>query len=180
MHDRERSSSHGVHPFRVHPIQVGVFERITDAQLALEQLSRAGFRRDQVSLICPQCEPEDGLGIERPLAPSEHATRGALGGSGAGAFLGGLVALLGITTAGGAPLVAAGALALGAGGGAVAGGLIGAMLGRGADEDAGDFYDQALERGNVLVAVEKASPERLAEARTLLAAAGGELREIES
>lgn len=179
MHDRHASLSEA-HPFRIHPIQVGVFERLTDAQLALERLARAGYRTDQVSLICPQCEPADGLGLEEPESPSEHAARGALGGGGVGAFLGGLVALIGITTTGGAPLLAAGAVALGAGGGAVAGGLVGAMLGRGADEDVGDFYDQSLERGKILVAVENASPARLEEARTLLAESGAQLRETES
>ena len=64
--------------------------------------------------------------------------------------LGGLAALTGIVATGGVGLAAAGAI-LGAG---VTGSFIGAMLTRGVEKEAADFYDQELRRGQILVVVD--------------------------
>jgi predicted ABC-type sugar transport system permease subunit len=61
--------------------------------------------------------------------------------------------------------------------GAVVGTFLGAMLSRGTEKEAADFYDQAVERGKLLVVVEIHQPgadERLAVAERLLADAGAE------
>ncbi len=69
-------------------------------------------------------------------------------------LLGGLTAVAGFATTGGIGLLAAGGVA--AWSGAVAGGLIGAMLTRGVERELADFYDQEVTRGKILVAVEEA------------------------
>jgi hypothetical protein len=42
----------------------------------------------------------------------------------------------------------------------VAGGLIGAMMTRGAEKELANYYDQAVVRGKILVAAEEADPKR--------------------
>jgi hypothetical protein len=65
--------------------------------------------------------------------------------------LGGLFALTGLVATGGVGLAVAGAM-LGAG---VTGSFIGAMLTRGVEKEAADFYDQQLRRGQILVVVDR-------------------------
>ncbi len=75
-------------------------------------------------------------------------------GGSIGALLGGLIGVAGVTASGGAALLAAGSLLAGSSGGAVVGGFVGAMMTRGMEPEVADFYDQALAKGQVLVAVE--------------------------
>jgi hypothetical protein len=61
--------------------------------------------------------------------------------------------------------------------GAVWGGFLGAMMTRGLEKEAADFYDQAVQAGKLLVTVEQTSPDQqpsLREAEQILAAAGAE------
>ena len=59
----------------------------------------------------------------------------------------------------------------------LAGGLVGAMMSRGFDKEVANFYDQALQRGQILVSVEEEGPDaqqRLALAEEIFAGAGAE------
>jgi len=61
------------------------------------------------------------------------------------------------------------------GGGALAGSFAGAMMTRGFEKSAADFYDQAVQSGQLLVAVEVHGPDsepKLAEAERILHEAG--------
>ncbi|MDQ3331067.1 MAG: hypothetical protein M3552_10495, partial [Planctomycetota bacterium] len=80
-----------------------------------------------------------------------HTAEAAAAGGAIGLSLGGLAALTGIVATGGVGLAAAGAM-LGAG---VTGSFIGAMLTRGVEKEAADFYDQQLRRGQILIVVEQ-------------------------
>jgi hypothetical protein len=74
-------------------------------------------------------------------------------------------------------LLVAGPLFAGLAGGAVAGGLIGAMTTRGMEKEIADYYDQAVRKGKILVGVEYEGAdqeERLALAERLLCDAGAE------
>jgi hypothetical protein len=106
----------------------------------------------------------------RPIADpaGAHTPGAALGGSAFGAALGGFAALAGTE------LLLTGPLLVGIG--ALAGGFVGAMLSRGVEREATNYYDQAVRKGDILVAVE-CDPggdqrERLALAERLLARAG--------
>jgi hypothetical protein len=71
----------------------------------------------------------------------------------------------------------AGPLVLGVGGGAAAGAFIGAMLSRGVETEATDYFDQAVQDGKVLVSVETPEEhrdERIADAERILREAGAE------
>jgi hypothetical protein len=157
------------------PVRVGVFESLLHADRAVERLLEAGFDRRHVSVICPQCSDESFGDVTRELPAGARTPARAVGGGAIGAVLGGLVTVVGLTATGGLGLLTVGPLLLAAGGGAVAGGFVGAMTSRGFERQAADFYDQALQRGQVLVAVEDRGPdaaERLARAEHILAECG--------
>jgi hypothetical protein len=131
-------------------IRCGVYRDLAKADDAVNRLLAAGFRRDQIDVVCSDVGKERHFSEVQHQLPSGRKTpqAAAVGGI-AGLSVGGLIAL-GLTTAAGMPLLAMGPLLVG---GAVAGGLIGAMETRGEEGAAADFYDQSLSRGDLLVAV---------------------------
>jgi hypothetical protein len=173
-----RRPTENPHSKRVH---VGVFDRIAAADRAVAELVAAGFHRNQITVICPSCTP-DHFEAFKQLDPSgAHAAAGAAGGGAIGGLLGGLVALTATLATGGAGLWIAGPLLAGTGGGAVFGGLVGAMMTRGVEREVADFYDQALQKGSILVAVEWDGPapaERLELADRIFARAAAETVEL--
>lgn len=153
-------------------IRCGVFETVEQAEQAIDGLLEAGFAPGEISVVCSEKSKERHFTRYIHQQPAGANTAGA---ATAGSLLGALgagLATIGLTS-GGVVLLAAGPLA--ALGGAVAGGLIGAMLTRGAEKTLADFYDQAVERGNVLVGVEDTGPNqamRLARADRVFREAG--------
>jgi hypothetical protein len=162
------------------PIRVGVFKTIRQADQAVEGLHQAGFTKDQITVICSdqakeahfaEYEHQQPAGSRTPLST---ATGGAIG-----AVLGGLSALVGVVTTGGIGLLAAGAIFTSTG--ALVGGFIGAMTTRGIDNELANYYDQAVEQGKILVAVEEHSDraeQSLNEAERIFAQAGAEPIEL--
>ena len=124
----------------------------------MHRLFQAGFTESEVSVIVPKShrgEVDEEVGAHVEVEKAGSHTLAAAGAGGAiGALLGGLTAAAGITASGGIGLLIAGPL-LGAAGGGAAGGFIGAMSTRLVEPEIADYYDQALQRGMVLVAVEK-------------------------
>ena len=140
------------------PIRVGVFDRSQEADQAVAELLAAGFAKEQITVICSegavqrhfqQFEHQDPAGTNTPAA--------ALAGSALGATLGGLAAAAGAMTFGGVALLVTGGIALWGGG--VVGGLVGAMMTRGVEKELANYYDQAVERGQILVAAEQHDPQ---------------------
>jgi hypothetical protein len=158
------------------PVRVGVFSRIAQADRAVRDLVAAGFRKEEITVICPTCTPEKYQDYHRDDPAGAHAATAAAGGSAIGALLGGLVGTAVGVASGGTALLVAGPLLSAMGGGAVAGGFIGAMMTRGMEREVANFYDQALEKGQILVAVETERDDdpRLAEAERVLARAGAD------
>jgi hypothetical protein len=168
----------------VRSVRAGVFSSVTAADRAVHSLLAAGFTKEQITVICSdetkerhfrEFEHQQPAGANTPAAA---ATGGAFG-----ATLGGATALAMSVAAGGLPLVIFGATGLMAGG--LVGGFLGAMLTRGVEKEAANFYDQAVQQGKLLVTVEQTveqtnaadDPEAgpaLAEAERVLADAGAE------
>ena len=71
-----------------------------------------------------------------------------------GGLLGGLAAVVGIAVTGGMGLFAVGPLLGATATGGVAGAFVGAMLTRGFEPEIANFYDQALQKGQILVAAD--------------------------
>lgn len=135
------------------PIRAAVFVTIQAADRVVGKLLELGYTRDQITVVCSDAtkarhfrayEHQDPAGSHTP----EASTTGAI----LGAAFGGLATVAGLMTTGGAAVLATGGIAAWAGG--VVGGLVGAMMTRGVEKELADFYDQAVEQGKILVAVE--------------------------
>jgi uncharacterized protein YcfJ len=159
------------------PVRVGIFNHLSAADKAVHALVDAGIDKDAITVICPTCSAEDFSGYKRQEPAGAHTAGAATTGGAIGALLGGLVAVAGITLTGGVGLLVAGSLLGGAAGGAVAGGFVGAMMSRGFEPEIASFYDQAVQKGKILVGVDchgDGARERLAKAEKILAEKGGE------
>src|SRR5262249_45938350 len=122
------------------PVRVGVFSTVQQAERAVEALFAAGFRREQLSVICSAEHKEKLFGnLAHPAHPPRQ-TRGAIAVGGAiGATLGGLALAATALVTGDASLLAAGTVLVG--GGAFAGSFTGAMMTRGFEKEIADYYD---------------------------------------
>lgn len=135
---------------------VGVFEDRRQADAAINELRKAGFREDQIGVASRHTEGEAAT-----TTTGEQGTKwetGAITGALAGAGLGGLVGLgimAGVIPVIG-PVIAGGTLAVilaNAAGGAAIGGLLGALTGAGIPEEEARYYQGEFEAGRTLVTV---------------------------
>ncbi len=140
------------------PVEIGVFEDYPSAERAVEALLATGFEPGAISVICPTCSARQFPEVEHVEPAGAHTPGAAATGGVIGSVLGGLTAAGGIAASGTALLVAGPLLAAGAAVGAVTGAFIGAMTTRGLEPEISDFYDQALSRGQILVAVDTDRP----------------------
>lgn len=158
------------------PIRVGVFNTIRAADCAVDKLLRTGFTKEQISVVCSDQTKEAHFRRFEHEEPAGSYTPGAVAAGGAiGAALGGLTVLAGAVTTGGLALLAAGGLAAWTGG--VVGGLVGAMMTRGVENEIANYYDQAVTAGKILVAAEdhsEAQRQSLARAEQIMAECGAE------
>jgi hypothetical protein len=145
---------------------VGLFDNFTDAQNVVQELTSAGFARDDISLLAndQRGEYSRAVGDTGESATGEGAAAGAIGGGVLGGVLGLLVGVGALAIPGIGPVLAAGPLAaalgtagastlVGAGIGAAAGGVIGALVGAGIPEEDANFYAEGVRRGGTLVMV---------------------------
>jgi hypothetical protein len=149
---------------------IGVFESLAQAERAVAELERAGFRHEQIGLIVRHGHPAGKAVVDADVAPEEGAAVGALTGGTVGGLIGAAVAL---TLPGIGPALAAGVLAAVLGGatlGIASGGLVGALIGLGLSHEEAGYYEQEVQVGRALVTVR--ADGREAEAATILARAG--------
>ena len=145
-----------------------VFDDHSEAEAAARELRQAGVPDSALSVIARRQDGGTGnygdAETHEVKEKGEGALKGALGGAGVGAILG--IAALAIPGVG--PLAAAGAIAssvipeaaaIGAGAGALAGGLTGLLTKHGvSDEDAG-YYEERINSGGVFLSVDASSGE---------------------
>jgi len=158
-----------------------VFDNQMEAERAVTELRGLGVRDDHLSLIAQhdgKTTSHDGGGHEA-TEKAGGLIKGALGGGAVGAILG--IAALAIPGVG--PLAAAGAIAasavpegmaIGAGVGALTGGLSGLLKKHGVSDEDAHYYEQHVNSGGVFVSVDTSGggvdPERV---REILYSAGG-------
>jgi hypothetical protein len=151
---------------------VGVFNDLAPAEGLLEDLRRAGFDRDQLSIVGKDRGVRTG---GTTGAEGKAAGAGAVLGGIAGGALGWLLGIGALTIPGIGPVVAAGALATtlgGAAAGAVAGGLLGALVGLGIPEQEARGYEARVREGGVLLVVTANSYEQEENAEEILRRGG--------
>ena len=139
---------------------IGVLEDRTQAEQAVNDLRRAGFRDDQIGILTHDTERPTAV---RPhLKPDATRTRwenGAGLGAAVGAVTGtglGLAVAAGLMTGVG-PVIAGGtlmALLASAGAGAAVGTVLGALMGLGVPEEDARFYEKEFESGRTIVTVQ--------------------------
>jgi hypothetical protein len=136
---------------------VGVFNTKEQAERAIDDLRRAGYRDDQIGMIAKDASGRtvhtDGSGTESNAG--EGAAIGAAAGAatavavGAG-IMAGVIPVIG-------PVIAAGPIAvslLNAAGGAAIGGIAGALIGWGIPEEDAKYYESEMRAGKYLVTVD--------------------------
>lgn len=152
-HPQENLMSHTV---------TATFKTTHAAQAALNELDRAGFTEEQISVI----STDNSLGQSFNIETHTKATEGAGVGAGVGGLIGAIAAGLAATGSvviPGVNLVVFGTLvaaAAGAGTGALTGGLVGALIGAGIPEYEAKRYEDEVKKGAILIAVETGSSER--------------------
>lgn len=156
------------------PIEVGVFDSISAAGQAVDGLLRAGFRQDQITVVCSDETKERYFReFEHQKPAGSYDVKATVAGGALGALLAGLTIVVSAVATGGVAILAAGPITAAAGG--VAGGFMGAMMTRGVEKAAADFYQQAVVGGRILVAAEDTgenASQRLAQAARILQQAG--------
>jgi hypothetical protein len=141
---------------------VGVFDDRLQADRAVDELRRAGFRDDQIGVAMRYDAGNDVAGdattVDSTAGDETRAGTGAitgvLGGLGLGALAGlgvlsGVIPVVGPAIAGGTLGVILSNAAVGAG----VGGLVGALVGAGIPEDEAQYYHGEFEAGRTIVTV---------------------------
>jgi len=156
--------------------EAGVFTSVDDARRAVYGLLEAGFTPKEITVVCSDDTKERYFReFEHQHPAGSNAVSAALAGGTIGAAVGGVSAIASSSAIGAAALWVAGPIAGVVGAGAVLGGLVGAMMTRGVEKEAADYYQQAVLSGDILVAAEHEGPDhepRLKKAAQVLAQAG--------
>lgn len=152
---------------------VGVFDDVAALDLAVEALRQAGFAKDAISLLASQDAVEQKLGhrYERiqeleddPEAPRKaYRTRDDLGES-EDLMIGGLTYLPAVIAAG-TVVASSGVVAAAVTGVAVAGAVLGTVLGHFMDKSHADWLQEQLDRGGLLLWVR--TPDAAAEEKAV-------------
>jgi len=174
--DREKEEELMAIPSTEKSFRAGSFNDRAKAENALNRLQEAGFTHAELAVICPEnLQGNFAPGIERAELPGSHAVEAILEGGAAGAALGGLTLAATAIATGGIGLIPAIPVLIG--GGALAGGFSGLIVADGYGKEVGEYYQDALRLGEILVGVklEEDNPARLDAAEQIIKNAGGRL-----
>ena len=157
-------------------IRAGFFGSVAAADAAVRNLLAAGFTKDELAVICPdQFKHQFRTDIPEAEEAGTGAREGIAAGGVIGATLGGLaLAAVAIATGGAALLPAATVLV---GGGALAGGFSGLIMADGYTKGVGEYYEQAIQLGKIVVGVHiegEVNSARLDQAAHVLAESGAD------
>ncbi|NLC31755.1 MAG: hypothetical protein GX781_00445, partial [Clostridiales bacterium] len=142
---------------------IGVYPTENEAVSAIKRLLEVGYENNDISVLAKNPERfemlEDRTDID--VDSSKAVGRAAGAGAATGGIIGGIGGLLlsigTLAIPGIGPFLAAGPIAATLGGiaaGGAAGGLVGALAGMGIEKSEAKHYEEALERGDLLVLVE--------------------------
>ena len=134
----------------------GIYSTQAALEEGVEALREANFRREDISVLCPDNEGNKDLAHEKATKAPEGACAGAVTGAVIGGVLGWLAGIGAIAVPDIGPLIAAGpimAALAGVGVGGVIGGIVGALIGVGIPEYEAKRYEGRIRSGGVLVSV---------------------------
>jgi hypothetical protein len=139
---------------------VGTYDNIQTAYAVANDLVKAGYSRNDISVIANDSKSEYSPYVDTSKVDTTYVNKDGdvATGAGIGAVIGGLGGLLvglgALAIPGIGPVIAAGPLLAaltGAGVGALAGGIVGALVDLGIPDEDANLYAEGLYRGNVLV-----------------------------
>ena len=152
---------------------LAAFENRHEAELAVDELERAGFSHADVGLVLRGSDAVEGGAITDAEGAKDGI--GLATGAATGGVIGGVLgALAALTVPIAGPILAGGVLATALGfgaAGAMTGGLIGAFYGLGVSEDEAKYFEQEFHAGRAIVTVHPRG--RNAEAYLILKRHGG-------
>lgn len=138
----------------------GLFKTREKAEAAVRELSRRGYKQEDVSVLMSDATKSKEFGIEAETKAAKGATVGGAAGGTVGAALAAIAAVGTSVALPGLGLVVAGPLAAalaGAGAGGLTGGVIGALVGAGIPEYRAKAYESGIKAGGILMGVEAKS-----------------------
>jgi hypothetical protein len=133
---------------------VGVYETEQEAIIAIEDLVKQGYDKQDICVIGKDLKNVNHIADETGTVAEESAATGALAGGTLGGLTGLLVGVGALAIPGVGPIIAAGPIAsslIGAVAGAGLGGLTGALIGIGIPDDQAEFYGNSVKEGKILV-----------------------------
>jgi hypothetical protein len=160
---------------------LGIFHSRPQLEKCVDALWTAGFRGHDISVLARNHhlakELTEEMHTRAPGHPAEDAGTGATVGIELGATLGMLAGFGALGIPGMGPFIAAGPILsffAGAGIGAAAGGIAGALIGMGVSEYHATRYGDRVKAGAILLAIHSDSPEWKELAREILERNGAE------
>jgi hypothetical protein len=135
----------------------GLFETQAQAAAAVEDLLLKGADSESISLVATETVGKEQFGIQTKSKVSEGVAVGAGTGGGLAALVAGLTSIGALSTTG-IGLVAVGpiiAALAGGGAGAAIGGTLGGLIGLSISKHELKYYEDAIDKGAVLVGVDK-------------------------
>jgi hypothetical protein len=155
----------------------GIFRTRGQAEDAVDRLSAAGFRTEDISVLLPENAGTKDFATEKNTKAPEGTTAGAATGGVVGGTLGLLAGIGALAIPGLGPFIAAGpimgALA-GLGAGGVVGGIVGALVGMGIPEYEAKRYEGRIKEGGILMSVHADNSDWVDRAKDILKHAGAE------
>jgi hypothetical protein len=133
-----------------YPVRAAVFETVAGAAQAVKDLRTAGFSADQISVICSREHADKHFGECREETVDDHTMVIPDPSAIAALGIGGTAFASAIVLSGGGALIAIGAFASVT----LAGTLASIFASRGLASEVTDVHEQALQAGDLLVAVE--------------------------
>ncbi|TYK64957.1 hypothetical protein [Colwellia echini] len=133
----------------------GLFESPLKAKMAISKLELIGITSDEVSVVANDSYSKEDFAVDEGTKAAEGSVIGATSTGIIAALVAGFTTVGAVAT-GGAGLLVAGPMvaALAAGGaGAAAGGAIGAVIGAFIPEHEIKYYEDAIEKGSILIGV---------------------------
>lgn len=134
----------------------GIYATRAALEEGIEALSEANFRREDISVLCPDNEGSKDLAHEKATKAPEGASAGASTGAVIGGVLGWLAGMGAIAIPGIGPFIVAGpimAALAGVGAGGVIGGITGTLIGLGIPEYEAKRYEGRIRSGGILISV---------------------------
>ena len=162
---------------------IGIYPTTTQAEVGVDMLIAKGFKSAGISVLLPEHpnnQPAPRAASHATTKPQTTKTgsASAVGATAGGALFGSLAVLAGagaLAIPGVGPLIAAGPLMAGLAGlglGGAVGGLAGALVGMGLQEDEAKRYSSQIAMGYTLLVVHADTADEIGKARQTLVASG--------